>query len=653
MSSTTNSIWRHAFRFFFALILAGLGSISIVQAAIPASERTVLTNLYSSTNGAAWTNKTNWNGAAGSECTWYGITCDSGQGNVTAIDLSSNNLSGTLPAINGLGSLQRLELWSNQLTGSIPSFDGMSALRYIDVDSNRLTGSIPPISGLPNLQYFYAWGNQLTGSLPALAGIAGLVDFDVSMNQLSGTIPSLSGLTMLQWFSVLSNQLTGPIPSLAGLTALENFAVPSNQLSGAIPPLTGLTALKTFYVHGNQLTGSIPALTGLSALEEFYVSRNQLTGSIPALGGLTKLKLVYLGANQLTGPIPALTGLTALVAFDAHANQLSGTIPSLAGLPALSIFWVADNQLSGPIAAASISPLTAGGSNLCGNTLASSGSSATDAAWTTAQDPQFAASGNWLACQAPMSQNFSDSWWNAEESGWGITITHHTSNIFLQWYTYDQTGHNQKFVISGGSFSNGGCLFTGTIRHVTGPSWTAATFDSSQVINTAVGTGTIDFCPQGVPAGTILFHYTADGITAIKALTRLSFGNDVPHWNGAANTGAPDFTDLWWNAAESGWGVSVTQHGNNIFFRIFVYDTDGRPLLFVVPGVTYNSATSFTGTLVRTAGPWYGNNPFDPTQVVVTPAGSASLDFSDANNGTLTYTVDGITKTKVITRLPF
>ena len=59
--------------------------------------------------------------------------------------------------------------------------------------------------------------------------------------------------------------------------------------------------------------------------------------------------------------------------------------------------------------------------------------------------------------------NYSDSWWNANESGWGITLTDHGTDMFAQWYTYDQTGHNQKYVISGGTFSSNKCQFTGTV----------------------------------------------------------------------------------------------------------------------------------------------------------------------------------------------
>ena len=252
-----------------------------------------------------------------------------------------------------------------------------------------------------------------------------------------------------------------------------------------------------------------------------------------------------------------------------------------------------------------------------------------------------------------LSANYTDSWYNANESGWGLTITDHDTNAFVQWYTYDQTGHNQKYVISGGTFSNGKCLFSGDIKRITGPSWTLPTFDSAQVTRTTVGSGTIDFCPTGLTAGSIVFDYTAEGVTGSKQLARLSFGNDVPHWGGTTNTGARDFSDLWWNSSESGWGVSVTQHGNNLFFRVFAYDTDNRPLLFIVPGVTFNSSTSFTGNLVLTSGPWYGTTPFDPTRVTRTTAGTATLTFSDANNGVLSYTVNGVTVTKTITRVVF
>jgi virginiamycin B lyase len=255
-----------------------------------------------------------------------------------------------------------------------------------------------------------------------------------------------------------------------------------------------------------------------------------------------------------------------------------------------------------------------------------------------------------LAATAP---NYSDSWWNPNESGWGVTITDHGGNAFVQWYTYDQTGHNQRYVIPGGTFSADKCRFSGAVQRTTGPSWVLPLFDPNQVARAAAGTASFDFCPAGQPAGSAVFAYDVDGVSASKVLTRLPFGNDAPHWGGPATTGGPDFTDLWWNPDESGWGVSITQHGGDAFVRIYTYDTDGRPLLFVAPGAAFNGPYVFSGALQALSGPYFGSIPFDPNKVVRTTVGSATLSFGDADRGVLTYTVNGITRSKTITRLPF
>jgi Spy/CpxP family protein refolding chaperone len=42
------------------------------------------------------------------------------------------------------------------------------------------------------------------------------------------------------------------------------------------------------------------------------------------------------------------------------------------------------------------------------------------------------------AAQATPAANYTDLWWNPNESGWGITITQHPTNqIWAIWYTYD------------------------------------------------------------------------------------------------------------------------------------------------------------------------------------------------------------------------
>ena len=49
--------------------------VSFAHAQIPTAERDALIALYNSTDGANWSDSTNWLGAVGTECTWYGVSC--------------------------------------------------------------------------------------------------------------------------------------------------------------------------------------------------------------------------------------------------------------------------------------------------------------------------------------------------------------------------------------------------------------------------------------------------------------------------------------------------------------------------------------------------------------------------------------------------
>lgn len=215
--------------------------------------------------------------------------------------------------------------------------------------------------------------------------------------------------------------------------------------------------------------------------------------------------------------------------------------------------------------------------------------------------------------------NYSDIWWNPSESGWGLTIADHQTQLFAVWYTYRQDGSPTWFVIPGGTFTNGKRLFSGDIYQTTGPPYTGA-FDSSQVRVTKVGTATFDFAPPGLAAGSALFNYTVGSVSQSKQIERQPFGNAPPDWGN-------DLTDIFWDPAESGWGLTVAQHGNNVFAVWYTYDALGQPLFLVMPGATFSGPDTFTGDLYTTTGPYYGNNFFDASQVRVTNVGSATLEF--------------------------
>ena len=128
--------------------------------------------------------------------------------------------------------------------------------------------------------------------------------------------------------------------------------------------------------------------------------------------------------------------------------------------------------------------------------------------------------------------------------------------------------------------------------------------------------------------------------------------------NSIVNGGPPppptplfDYTDLWWNPNESGWGFNIIQHSNNkVFAVIYTYAAPNVPMWFVLPDGVWTSSSTYTGKLYRVTGS-PGNAAFRAGQVF--EVGNATLLFNGANNATLTYSVDGVQVSKAIERQPF
>ncbi len=49
----------------------------------------------------------------------------------------------------------------------------------------------------------------------------------------------------------------------------------------------------------------------------------------------------------------------------------------------------------------------------------------------------------------------------------------------------------------------------------------------------------------------------------------------------AAAASGYDMSDLWWNPAESGWGIQFVQQRDVIFATLYVYDASGAPVWYV------------------------------------------------------------------------
>jgi len=150
----------------------------------------------------------------------------------------------------------------------------------------------------------------------------------------------------------------------------------------------------------------------------------------------------------------------------------------------------------------------------------------------------------------------------------------------------------------------------------------------------------------------------ADGLTAL-ARSGQAIPNVATNFGGQSAsvsvTAALNYEGLWWNSpagSESGWGINLAHQGDVIFATWFTYDAGGRAWWLSATANKVADGT-YMGTLAQTTGPAYDTVPFDPAQVTSSSVGSATLSFSNANNGTFSYVVNGIMQSKAITRQLF
>lgn len=247
-----------------------------------------LVELYYQTSGPGWFKRAGWlqNNAP---CSWYGVQCQHGQ--ITAIELANNNLTGPL-ALN---------------------FASLSALRVLNLAGNNLMGSLPV----------------------SLVSLSSLEQLNLSQNGLSGPLPtSFQQLQSLQRLLLAQNEISGPIPSSVGeLTSLQWLDLSDNFLQGTLPDsLTQLSSLNRFYFQDTGLCEPRNAdyYQWLQAIPDLWVNAdcpNQppvvsagVTRTVPAGSQVTLQgsatdadgEQLHLQWQQIGGPTVSLTAADSL-----------------------------------------------------------------------------------------------------------------------------------------------------------------------------------------------------------------------------------------------------------------------------------------------------------------------------------------------------
>jgi hypothetical protein len=121
----------------------------------------------------------------------------------------------------------------------------------------------------------------------------------------------------------------------------------------------------------------------------------------------------------------------------------------------------------------------------------------------------------WTA-RASSGTNFSDQWWNPDESGWGASMLQQADVLFVDLFVYGADGRPTWFTAAAYfQPQSGRVLFSGDLYVTSGP-WFGAFFNPAAVFARKVGT--LQFEASSTDFATLT--YSVDGVVVSKQIER-------------------------------------------------------------------------------------------------------------------------------------
>lgn len=120
------------------------------------------------------------------------------------------------------------------------------------------------------------------------------------------------------------------------------------------------------------------------------------------------------------------------------------------------------------------------------------------------------------AARASSGTNFSDQWWNPDESGWGASVLQQADVLFIDLFIYGPD-NRPTWYTAAAYFQpqSGRTLFSGDLIATTGP-WFGTFFNPAAVLSRKVGT--IQFDASSTDFATLT--YSVDNVVVTKTIER-------------------------------------------------------------------------------------------------------------------------------------
>jgi hypothetical protein len=117
--------------------------------------------------------------------------------------------------------------------------------------------------------------------------------------------------------------------------------------------------------------------------------------------------------------------------------------------------------------------------------------------------------------RASLGTNFTDQWWNPNESGWGASVSQQFNTLFIDLFVYGSDGRPTWYTAAVYLDPQTAGHFTGDLYATTGP-WFGTFFNPSAVAARRVGTMTFDASSTDFAT----LSYTVDGVAVTKQVQR-------------------------------------------------------------------------------------------------------------------------------------
>ena len=209
-----------------------------------------------------------------------------------------------------------------------------------------------------------------------------------------------------------------------------------------------------------------------------------------------------------------------------------------------------------------------------------------------------------LSCGTPATAarttDYSDLWFVPTESGWGIQLVQQSLTIFATMFVYGPDGQPTWYTATLNYQGAGTFAWNGDLIKTTGPWFGSASFDSTAVTRTVVGSMTFSGSTTDLHLGTLT--YTVNGVQVVKQIQRqlLVYENFSGTYTGVISQQG---TGAMCNPADNTSGMPVTvQINQNATAMTIVTNMNGNTCTF--PG-TYSQRGHFgsiNGSYVCTSG---------------------------------------------------